>query len=479
MIAAARRWQTGIRRLLIANRGEIAVRILRSCRDLGITSVQAFSEADRDSLAVKTADEAICIGPAAAQASYLNGRALVGAAILAGCDAVHPGYGFLSENAAFAARCIQHGLIFVGPRPEIIRQMGDKAEARRIAREAGVPVVPGSAVLTSDADAQRAAEEIGFPVLIKASAGGGGRGMRVAKDTDELRAALPVAQREAASAFGDNSVYCEKYLADIRHVEVQILADGDRAIHLGERDCTIQRRHQKIVEEAPSPALSEPVRSAVLDCALRLARHVKYSSVGTVEFVFDNLTGKFYFIEMNTRIQVEHPVTELVTGIDLINQQLLIAGGQGLALRQDEVTFTGHAIECRINAEDEARDFMPDPGTLTRVEMPSGPDIRVDTHVYSGYEVPPYYDSLLAKVIVKGATRADALMRMSCALDKLRLEGVSSNVSLQMRLLGDATFVAGRINTVFLGEFLRRQVATPQIGQRPEVEIGCQLKGHP
>ena len=448
---------TGIRRLLVANRGEIAVRILRSCRDLGIECVQAYSEADRDSLAVKTADDSICIGPAPSRRSYLNAQAIVAAAILADCDAVHPGYGFLAENAEFAALCARHGLTFVGPRPEVIRQMGNKAEARGIARAAGLPVVPGSGLIATEADARRAASGIGFPVLIKASAGGGGRGMRVAWSADELPAALSLAQTEAIAAFGDGAVYLEKYLVDIRHIEVQMLGDGHRAIHLGERDCTIQRRHQKIIEETPSPALSADLRQQLLECAVRLAEHVNYSSAGTIEFVFDNATGAFYFIEMNTRIQVEHPVTEMVSGIDLISQQLLIAGGSELAIAQSDVILAGHAIECRINAEDESRNFMPDPGAITRVRMPSGPGIRVDTHIYDGYVVPPYYDSLLAKIVVKGASRADAITRMQGALDEAQLEGICSNVDLHKRLLKEPAFVSGRINTAFLEGFLRHQ----------------------
>jgi acetyl-CoA carboxylase biotin carboxylase subunit len=389
-----------LNRVLIANRGEIALRIIRACRELGIETVLACSEADRDALPARLADRAICIGPAPASQSYLNGPAIVGAAVAYGADAIHPGYGFLSENPAFAALCERQNITFIGPRAETIRQMGNKIAAKALAREAGVPVTPGSDGPVADqALAREIAETIGFPVLIKAAAGGGGRGMRVVRHERELAPLLAEAMSEARAAFGDPSVYVEAYLQNIRHIEVQVLGDGRDVVHLGERDCTIQRRNQKLVEEAPSPAVDAALREKIGAAAVRLCRRVGYASAGTVEFIFDQDTRKFYFIEMNTRIQVEHPVTEMTTGVDLVKQQLTIAAGEPLGLDQRALTIAGHAVECRINAEDPGSGFRPSPGCVTSFIAPGGPGVRVDSHVVSGYVIPPYYDSLLAKII--------------------------------------------------------------------------------
>ena len=438
-----------IRRLLIANRGEIAVRIERTCRALGIQTVAVYSDADRDSRVVAAADRAVGIGPAPAAQSYLNGNALVAAALFTDCDAVHPGYGFLSENAAFAAQCTRKGLTFVGPSPEHIRLMGDKAAARRIAREAGVPVIPGSdGALASIEDAQRIASDIGYPLLIKAAAGGGGKGMRVVEGAAELEGAVLAARAEALAAFGNADVYLERYLSDVRHVEVQVLGDGRAVIDLGERDCTIQRRHQKLIEEAPSPALSAQQRAQLLESGARLARHVGYVNAGTVEFVLDNRSGECFFIEMNTRLQVEHPVTEMTTGVDLVAQQLAIAAGEKLA--PGAAPPRGHAIECRINAEDPRRGFLPQPGTITRFALPAGDSTRVDTHAVAGTTVTPFYDSLLAKVVVHGDTRAQAIECMRGALDAFRIEGITTNLALQRSIMDDARFVRGAFGTRFL-----------------------------
>lgn len=442
-----------IRRVLVANRGEIAVRIIRACRDLGIESVQVYSTADKDSLPVQLADSAVCIGPAPASQSYLQGKSLVDAALMSKCDAVHPGYGFLSENAAFAAMCSEAGLTFIGPSAEVISLMGDKSAARRAAIEAGVPVTPGSPDPISDrAAAALLATEIGFPVLIKASAGGGGRGMRVVENVDALNAALDAASREAESAFGNGAVYLEKYMPRVRHIEVQIMGDGHDVVHFGERDCSIQRRHQKLVEESPSPALQPAQREAIAVSACKLAAKVNYSGAGTMEFILDPATGEFYFIEMNTRIQVEHPVTELVTNMDLVKMQITVAGTGKLPVRQDEIRFSGHAIECRINAEDPERGFMPKPGTLTGLVLPAGPGVRVDTHIYPGYDLPPHYDSLMAKVITWGQTREEAIARMRRALGEMRITGVPTTVPFHQRLLSEPAFIAGDVHTRFVRE---------------------------
>lgn len=440
-----------IRRVLIANRGEIAVRVVRACRDLGIECVQAYSEADSGSLSVKLADAAVCIGNAPARESYLNLAAIVGAAILSGCDAVHPGYGFLSENAAFADHCGRNGLVFVGPSPGVINRMGDKAVARALAKDLGVPTVPGSdGAVAHVAEARTVADRIGYPVLLKAASGGGGKGMRIVGDPGAFDDAFVAAQSEAEGSFGDSRLYIERYLTDIRHVEVQVLGDGERVIHLGERDCTIQRRHQKLVEETPSPALDAGTRSRLTGAAVHLAEAVGYASAGTVEFVLDNRTRDFYFIEMNTRLQVEHPVTEMVTGIDLVAEQIRIASGERLAIRQEDVAPAGHAIECRINAESADRGFLPQPGTISGLHWPAGAWVRVDSHVSAGSVISPYYDSLMAKVIAWGATRNAAIARMRRALGECAIEGIETNLALHSRILDDLRFRRGEFNTGFI-----------------------------
>jgi acetyl-CoA carboxylase biotin carboxylase subunit len=391
------------------------------------------------------------VGKAPARESYLNPMAIIGAAILSDCDAIHPGYGFLSENADFAELCARHGLIFIGPAPESIRQMGDKAVARSLARDAGVPTVPGSEGAIADVgEARSLADAMGYPVLLKAAAGGGGKGMRVVESSLSFEESFLAAQSEAQAAFADARIYLERYLTDIRHVEVQVLGDGESVIHLGERDCTIQRRHQKLVEETPSPALDARTREALTAAAVRLAQAVKYRSVGTIEFVLDNATRRFYFIEMNTRLQVEHPVTELVTGIDLVVHQLRVAGGERLSLAQQDVAPRGHAIECRINAENAERGFLPQPGTLTALRLPGGPWVRVDTHAFPGCVVPPYYDSLVAKLVTWGASRDEAIGRMRRALAECHIEGVATNIAFHSRVMDDVSFRQGAFNTAFI-----------------------------
>lgn len=444
-----------IQRVLIANRGEIALRIVRACRELGIESLVAFSEADANSLPVRLADHAVCIGPAPASKSYLNMTALVGAAVAYRADAIHPGYGFLAENAAFAKLCEKEGIVFVGPPSDVIRRMGDKIEARAIARAAGAPTIPGSdGAVSSLLVASDIAERIGFPILVKAAAGGGGRGMRVIRSDLELEKGLSEAMSEAEVAFGDGSVYLEKFLTDIRHVEVQVLSDGCKTIHLGERDCTSQRRNQKLLEEAPSTALSEVLRLELFEAAKRICARVGYKNAGTIEFVFDNAEQRFYFIEMNTRIQVEHPVTEMITGIDLVKQQFSIANENGLLLRQEDVEFRGHAIECRINAEDPERGFLPCPGVVSKYLAPGGLGVRTDSHLENDYRVPPFYDSMMAKVISWGADRREAIDRMIRALSELQLEGVKTTIPLHLQILRDPRFRSGEINTGFVAQML-------------------------
>ncbi len=444
-----------IRSVLIANRGEIALRVLRACRELGLEAIVAYSEADRGSLPVRLADRAICIGRAPSAQSYLNVEALVGTAVHHRIDAIHPGYGFLSEKPAFAERCEKEGVVFVGPRAGTIRLMGDKIAARRAAREAGLPTTPGSeGALADPAEAMRVAEAIGYPVLLKASAGGGGRGMRVVHRRADLERLLNESMAEAAAAFGDPSMYVERYLTDVRHVEVQVLGDGNDVIHLGERDCSSQRRNQKLVEEAPSPALDAALRERICEAAVALCKRVGYTSAGTVEFILDRRSREFYFMEMNTRIQVEHPVTEMITGVDLVKEQLRIASGEPLAVRQQDVRARGHAIECRINAEDHEAGFAPCPGRVERYVAPGGPGVRVDTHLEAGYVVPPYYDSLLAKVICWGADRGEALQRMRRALGELRIEGIKTTLPFHAHLLAHERFASGDINTRFIHEVL-------------------------
>jgi acetyl-CoA carboxylase biotin carboxylase subunit len=442
-------------RVLIANRGEIALRVLRTCQELGIEVVVAYSEADRESLPVRLADEAICVGPASAKKSYLNAAALLSAAAITGCDAVHPGYGFLSENARFAEMCCDHGLVFIGPSSTAIAVMGDKAMARATAKAAGVPVVPGSEGVLDDLDAALdKAEMIGYPVLLKATAGGGGRGMRVVEGPEMLLEALASARVEAEAAFGAGGIYMERYLAAPRHIEIQIVADSfGETVYLGERECSIQRRHQKLLEETPSSVLSPDLRSRMGQAAIDVARAAGYEGVGTVEFLLDE-AGNFYFMEMNTRIQVEHPVTEMVTGLDLVREQLRIAAGEPLGYTQRDVVTTGHAIECRINAEDPERGFAPCPGLITAYMAPGGPGVRVDSHVYPGYVVPPHYDSLIAKLIVWAPDRAQAIARMERALAEYAITGIATTLPLQQRILANDYFQAGQVDTRFLERHL-------------------------
>ncbi len=446
-----------IRKVLVANRGEIAVRIIRACQELGIRTVAAYSTADRDSLAVRLADEAVCIGPPQPAKSYLNAPALISAALVSGCDAIHPGYGFLSENPYFAEMCADCKLTFIGPPPEPIRLMGDKAIGRETMRKAGVPTVPGSdGEVRSLEEAIDIARQIGYPVLLKPSGGGGGRGMRVAYDETDLQRAFSTARAEAEAAFGNGALLLEKYLTRVRHVEVQVLADQyGNAIHLGERDCSAQRRHQKIVEEAPSPAVTPELRARMGADAVRGITAIGYVNAGTLEFLLDE-DGNYYFIEMNTRIQVEHPVTEQVTGVDLVRWQLLIASGERLTLRQEDIKITRHAIECRINAEDPERDFLPASGEVEFYLPPGGPGVRVDSHLYPGYKPPGNYDSLLAKIITVGDTRDEALNRMRRALHECVITGIKTTIPFQLALIDDPEFRAGRIHTGYVAELLRQ-----------------------
>jgi acetyl-CoA carboxylase, biotin carboxylase subunit len=441
-----------IKKVLIANRGEIAVRIIRACKELGIETVAVFSEADRDALHVQLADEAYCIGPTASKDSYLNFTNIMSVATLTGCDAIHPGYGFLAENAAFAELCRECNITFIGPSPEAITKMGIKDVARETMREAGVPIVPGSkGIIGSVDEAIALANEIGYPVIIKATAGGGGKGIRVARNEQELIKGINITQQEAATAFGNPGVYIEKYIEDFRHVEIQVLADSyGNVIHLGERDCSIQRRLQKLVEEAPSPALDEKTRQEMGQAAVQAARAVNYTGAGTVEFIYDHNEKKFYFMEMNTRIQVEHPVTELITGVDLIKEQIRIASGEKLSLTQDEVTFNGWAIECRINAENPEKNFMPSPGKINMYLPPGGLGVRVDSAAYPGYTIPPYYDSMIAKLIVHAPTREEAIARMKRALSEFIIDGIHTTIPFHIKLFEHEKFVKGEFNTKFL-----------------------------
>jgi acetyl-CoA carboxylase biotin carboxylase subunit len=445
----------GFSRLLIANRGEIAVRIQRAARELGMTTIQAHSAADADSLAVKMADVAVNIGPPQAAKSYLNAAAILAAAAATGAEAIHPGYGFLSENAAFADAVEAADMVFVGPKGETIRTMGDKAAARAAARQAGVPVVPGSQGRVADLAAARlAAAEIGYPVMIKASAGGGGRGIRIVESAQGLESAFDQASAEAKAAFGDGGLYLEKFIARARHIEVQVLGDGRDAIHCFERECSLQRRRQKVWEEAPSLALSPEAREALCASAVALAKSVNYRGAGTLEYLYDEAAGRFYFIEMNTRIQVEHPVTEMVTGIDLVREMLRIAAGAPLAYRQSDIALRGHAIEARINAEDPANTFRPSPGAVTAYRAPGGPGTRFDTLLYQGYQVSPFYDSLLGKLIVWDETRAGALARMRRALAELIVEGVATTAPLHRELASDEAVGKAEFHTSWLEDWL-------------------------
>jgi acetyl-CoA carboxylase biotin carboxylase subunit len=438
-------------KILIANRGEIAVRILRACRDLDLPAVVAFSEADRDSLAVQMADEAICIGPGEARRSYLNQPAVVSAALVAGCDAVHPGYGFLSEDAGFAEVCAAHDLAFIGPRAEVLERFASKYAVRRMLAANGLPTVPGSnGIVTDLANGLAQADAAGYPILLKPSAGGGGRGMRLVRSPRELETSLPLARSEAQAAFGDDAIYFEKWIEESRHVEVQVLIDRHgNGVHLGERDCSVQRRHQKIIEEAPSPAMTDERRARLRDLAIRAVVAAGYENAGTLEFLVDR-DGNFSFIEINCRIQVEHPVTEMLTGIDLIAEQIRLAAGEPLGIRQDDVELRGHAIEFRINAEDPDDGFAPQTGVVEALTLPAGPGVRVDTHLFPGYEIPPFYDSLLAKVIVWGADRPQALARARRALGELEIEGVKTNLPFHRGMVEHSAFVGAEVSTNLL-----------------------------
>ncbi len=440
-------------KVLIANRGEIALRVLRACKELGISTVAVHSTADNAAMHVRLADESVCVGPPPSRDSYLNIPQILAACEISGADAVHPGYGFLSENARFADILEAHNVTFIGPTADHIRIMGDKIEAKRTAERLGIPVVPGSpGAVTEDAEAKRIADDIGYPVIIKAAAGGGGRGMKVAMTAKDLPMALATARQEAGSAFGDDSVYIEKYLAKPRHIEIQVFGDGKgNAIHLGERDCSLQRRHQKVWEEARSPALDDAQRLRIgTICAEAMAK-LQYRGAGTIEFLYEN--GEFYFIEMNTRLQVEHPVTEAITGMDLVHEQIRVASGQGLSKRQEDIVFSGHAIECRINAEDP-RTFVPSPGTISYYHAPGGLGVRVDSAVYQGYSIPPFYDSLIGKLIVHGATRAECMMRLRRALDEIIVDGVKTTLPLFQDLIENPDIAKGAYDIHWLEKYL-------------------------
>ena len=442
---------SAISRVLVANRGEIAVRVIRACRALGVESVLAASSADAASLPARMADRVMRIGPAPSAASYLCAPTIVAAALGSRCDAVHPGYGFLSEQPELAQACIDNGLVFIGPGPRQIREMGDKLAARQAAAKLGIPVVPGSGLIEQLPQAADAAEEIGYPVLLKAAAGGGGKGMKAVRQPGDLEPVFREAAAEARSAFGDGRLYLESYIPNARHVEVQVLADRHgNCVHLFERDCSVQRRYQKLIEESPSPGLSQELRDGLCQAALRITKAIDYENAGTVEFIFDQDKGRFYFLEMNTRIQVEHPVTEMTTGIDLVQEQIRVAQGEPLSFAQRQVIPRGHAIECRINAEKPEDDFRPSPGMITRWRPPEGPGIRVDTHCYEGYTVPPYYDSLLAKLIVAGGSRMAAIARLQQALANFQVAGVDTTIPFLASLVERGDFIAGKVNTRWL-----------------------------
>ena len=445
---------SSIKKVLIANRGEIALRILRACKELDIQTVAVYSTADKDLKHVRLADEAVCIGPHPSINSYLNIPAIISAAELTHADAIHPGYGFLSENADFADQVEQSGFIFIGPRPENIRVMGDKVAAIEAMQNSGVPCVPGSngALDNNAKKSLKIAKEIGLPIIIKASGGGGGRGMRVVESEKDLASSIELTKTEALSFFGNDEVYMEKFLTTPRHVEVQVLADQHgNAIHLGERDCSMQRRHQKVVEEAPAPGISEELRNKIGSICAEACKQINYRGAGTFEFLFDN--DEFYFIEMNTRVQVEHPVTEMITGVDIVREQILIAGGDKLSLTQDQVQIRGHAVECRINAEDPVT-FMPSPGKITQYHAAGGLGVRIDSHVYNGYNVPPYYDSMIGKVITFGENRSNAIIKMQNALDEMVIDGIKTNIPLQRKIMADKTFKKGGMNIHYLEKML-------------------------
>ncbi len=444
-----------IKKVLIANRGEIAVRIIRACKELGIETVAVYSEADKDALHVRLADQAFCIGPTPSAKSYLNFTNIMSVATLTEVDAIHPGYGFLAENADFAEICSACNVTFVGPSPEAINKMGTKDVARETMAKANVPIVPGSKGIIENVNAGiKIASEIGYPVIIKATAGGGGKGIRVARNEEELKKGIQITQQEAETAFGNPGVYLEKYIEDFRHVEIQVLADNyGNVIHLGERDCSIQRRLQKLLEETPSPAIDQEMRDEMGQAAVAAAKAVNYTGAGTVEFIYDYNNRQYYFMEMNTRIQVEHPVTEMVTGIDLIKEQLLVASDKALSVTQEEVTFTGWSMECRINAENPNKNFMPSPGKITKYLPPGGLGVRIDSAAYPGYTISPFYDSMIAKVITYGATRDEAIARMKRALAEFEIEGIDTTIPFHLRLLEHEKFVSGEFNTKFLEQY--------------------------
>ncbi len=445
------------KKILIANRGEIALRIIRACREIGVPTVAVYSEADVDSLHVRFADEAVCIGPAKSAESYLDPKRIIAAAEITGAVAIHPGYGFLSEKADFAQICKECGITFIGPAPEVIRLMGDKVEAKRTMRRAGVPVVPGSEGGVPDLDtAKKVIDEIGFPVILKAAAGGGGRGMRIVRQAGELEGAFRTAQMEAQAAFNNPEIYIERFVDRPRHIEFQILADHHgNVIHLGERDCSVQRRHQKLIEESPSPIMTPELREKMGRSAIEGAKFAGYQNAGTIEFLVDG-SGNYYFMEMNTRVQVEHPVTEEVTDIDIIVEQLKISGGEQLSYKQEDVKFSGYAIECRINAENPEKNFAPSPGQITSFHVPGGHGVRVDTHAYAKYMVPPHYDSMIAKLIVHDKTRADGLRKMLRALDEFVVEGIFTTIDFQKKIIADPVFQSGLFDTSFVEDYFRR-----------------------
>lgn len=441
-------------KILIANRGEIAVRIIRACKEMGIATVAVYSEADRDALHVSFADESICIGPAPARESYLNMQAILSAAVLTGAEAIHPGYGLLSENARFARLCAECGIVFIGPPAEVIERMGDKDEARRTMQDAGVPVVPGCDIVQTEEEALAAARLIGFPLLVKARSGGGGRGIRLVEREDALIPAFLAATSEASSAFGDGAVYLERFLSPVKHIEMQLLCDNfGEVICLGERECSMQRKNQKLIEESPSPAVDEALRTRMMAAAVSAAKAVSYRGVGTVEFLLDS-EGNFYFMEMNTRLQVEHPVTEMVTGMDLVKWQIRVAAGMPMDFTQEDIILRGHAIECRINAEDPRHGFRPSCGTVSLLHIPGGPWVRFDTALYQGYRIPPFYDSMVGKLIVHAQTRAEAIRKMNAALCETVIDGIDNNRELQIELISESAFRDGTYTTDFVNRYL-------------------------
>jgi len=449
-----------ITRVLIANRSEIAVRVIRACQELGIKTVLAVSEADKESLPARMADRSVCIGPAKATESYLKVGTIISAALGTGADAVHPGYGFLAEQPDLPEACAQCGLIFIGPTADNIRNMGDKLLARKMAKELGIPVIPGSELVRDDQDAMRVAEKVGYPVLLKAAAGGGGKGMKIVEGPGDLKVVFEEASAEARAAFGDDRIYIEHFIPNARHIEVQIVADRfGNIIHLFERDCSVQRRYQKMVEESPSPVVTSRLREGICNAAVSIARHIRYENAGTVEFILDQDQGKFYFLEMNTRIQVEHPVTEMVTGVDLVKEQIQIAAGHSLGFHQEAVRLAGHAIECRINAEFSEDQFRPCPGRIEQWAQPVGSDIRVDTHCYPGYFVPPFYDSLLAKLITKGSNRHKAVDRMKEALAKFVVSGIKTTIPFYQFMLKNPDYLSGKLHTRWVEDVLLKDYA--------------------